>query len=196
MRILIIETATAVLSVALFADDILLAHDHRRLVRGHAEALLPAIAALPDGGRADRIMVSCGPGSFTGIRVGVAAAQALAFAWQADLIGFDTLALIACAADLPLGAERAVVIPGGHGELFVSEPGLAPCSMTVSDAAACLRSAAVVGDAAAALVAERGHGTAYAAEADARYALRLHGPALLANATPVYGRAPDAKLPG
>lgn len=196
MRILVIETATPILSVALFDHGHRLAYDHRRLQRGHAEALLPAIAALPDGGRADRIMVSCGPGSFTGIRVGVAAAQALAFAWGAELIGYDTLALIALGADLPAQTPIAVAIPGGHGELFVAEPGLSPRSMTVVAAAAQISAIDIVGDAAAALVAERGHGTAHAAEADARNALRLAGDALLGTAAPVYGRAPDAKLPG
>jgi tRNA threonylcarbamoyladenosine biosynthesis protein TsaB len=195
MRTLVIETATPVLSVALFDGALLLAHDHRALQRGHAEALLPAIAALPDGGRADRIMVSCGPGSFTGIRVGIAAAQALAFAWQAALVGYDTLALIALGAALPAGTQAAVAIPGGHGELFVAEPGLAPLSLTLADAAAQLRSHDVVGAMAAELVAARGYGIAHAAAADARLAMALTGAALLTAATPVYGRAPDARLP-
>ena len=93
MRTLVIDTATPALSVALFAGDALIGHAHEVIGRGHAERLLPAIAALPDGGRAERILVSCGPGSFTGIRVGIAAARALAFAWSADLIGYATLAL-------------------------------------------------------------------------------------------------------
>ncbi len=42
---------------------------HDVVGRGHAERLVPMIAALPDGGRAERILVDCGPGSFTGIRV-------------------------------------------------------------------------------------------------------------------------------
>lgn len=195
MRTLVIETATPVLSVALFDGEALLAADHRPLQRGHAEALVPAIAALPDGGRAVRIMVSCGPGSFTGIRVGVAAAQALAFAWQADLIGYDTLALIGLGADVPAGSPIAVAIPGGHGELFVSEPGMTSCSLALEQAARQILSPTVVGAAAAQLVGARGHGLALAAEADARHALRLAQSALLPSATPVYGRAPDAKLP-
>jgi tRNA threonylcarbamoyladenosine biosynthesis protein TsaB len=194
MRILVIDTATAILSVALFDDQALVAADHRSLGRGHAEALLPAIAALPDGGRAERILVSCGPGSFTGIRVGLAAARALGFAWGAAVVGYDTLALIALSADLPSEQARAVAIPGGHGEIFVTEPGLPVTSLTPATAAERLRSDHIVGAAAADIVARRGWGTALAAEADARLALGLPATALLAKASPVYGRPPDAKL--
>lgn len=193
MRTLVIETATPVLSVALFADDQLRAHHHQRIGRGHAESLLPVIAALPKGGRAERIMVSCGPGSFTGIRVGLAAAQALAFAWDAQLTGYDTLALIGCGAALPPDRPRAVAVHGGHGEYFVAEPGLAPVSLTLDAAAAAVHSADIVGDAAAELVAARGRGNAHPAEADARLALLLPSSAILPAAAPVYGRPPDAR---
>jgi tRNA threonylcarbamoyladenosine biosynthesis protein TsaB len=193
MRTLVIETATPVLSVALFDDEVLLAAEHRTLGRGHAEALLPVIAALPEGGRAGRILVSCGPGSFTGIRVGLSAARALGFAWGAPVTGYETLALIGLCADLPHGVPRAVAVPGGHGEVFICEPGLAVISMPPNQAAATLQCPDVVGAAAAALVAARGWGTAYAADADARRAGDLPPVAMLPAAHPVYGRPPDAK---
>ncbi len=186
-----IDTATADLSIALFDDGALIAAHHARIGRGHAEALLPAIAALPDGGRAGAIWVSCGPGSFTGIRVGIAAARALAFAWGAHLRGYGTLALIATAVEGE--AEVAVVTHGGHGEWFVQQPDGSVSSMTPQDAAGAVLVPHVCGDAAAELVALRGFGAAHAGEADARRALHLPQTALFADATPHYGRAPDAQ---
>lgn len=119
-RLLVIDTATPALSIALFEDGVLLAHDHRSIGRGHAELLIPAIASLPDGGRCDAIAVDVGPGSFTGIRVGIAAAKGLALAWGVEATGYSSLALIA--ADAVRGGvtgEFATAINGGHGQAFV-----------------------------------------------------------------------------
>ena len=76
MRILAIETATEACSVALFEEGALVDARHEVLGRGHAERLVPMIAELPDRGRAEEIRVSLGPGSFTGVRIGVAVARA------------------------------------------------------------------------------------------------------------------------
>ncbi|MDE2620506.1 MAG: tRNA (adenosine(37)-N6)-threonylcarbamoyltransferase complex dimerization subunit type 1 TsaB, partial [Sphingomonadales bacterium] len=119
---LVIDSATEACSVALLRDGALVAGDWRMLGRGHAEQLVPMIAALPDRGRADRIAVARGPGSFTGLRVGLAAARALALAWGAELVGYPTLALIAAQARAECGAEAVTVATtGGHGEWFVQE---------------------------------------------------------------------------
>ncbi|QNA84524.1 tRNA (adenosine(37)-N6)-threonylcarbamoyltransferase complex dimerization subunit type 1 TsaB [Sphingomonas sp. So64.6b] len=121
MRTLVIETATAACSVALIESGAVIASCHEVVGRGHAERLIPMIAELPDGGRADRILVDCGPGSFTGVRVGIAAARALAFGWQAGVHGFSSLPLIAAAgfAARPERDTLAVVLEGGHGEVFM-----------------------------------------------------------------------------
>ncbi len=79
------------------------------------------IAELPDGGRADAILVDVGPGSFTGIRVGIAAARGLALGWGVPVSGYSSLPLIAAAAFAadPALDRLAVVLEGGHGEVFM-----------------------------------------------------------------------------
>lgn len=117
---LVIETAGRACSVALFDGDVLIASIHEDVGRGHAERLLPMIASLPGGGRADAILVDCGPGSFTGVRVGLAAAQGLGIGWCVPVTGYSSLALLAArqfaADDAP---SITFAIPGGHGERFV-----------------------------------------------------------------------------
>jgi tRNA threonylcarbamoyl adenosine modification protein YeaZ len=201
MTVLVIETATAACSVALLDGDRILAARHELVGRGHAERLVPMIGeVLGEAGveRAALIQVDCGPGSFTGIRVGLAAARALSLAWGVPVAGFSALALIAATAKEDVG----VAITGGHGELFVQRFAHAPFapvdslrSLTPEKAATEIPDPLVLGSGAATLVAARGVGRAeevYPNAADARLL-----PAALAGLppTPLYGRAPDAKLP-
>ena len=202
MRTLVIDSATEACSVALFDGETLVCGDHRTLGRGHAEQLVPMIAALPGQGRAARIAVALGPGSFTGVRVGLAAARALAFAWGAELIGYPTLSLIAAMArrEHP-GAPVCAAMTGGHGEWFCQgfagdgtiTRGLA--SLRPDDAAAAPE-AIVAGNQAEALVMQRGTGTAIALLPDARCFPLLPAAALTTDVQPLYGRPPDARLPG
>jgi len=117
---LAIETATGSCSVALLDGDDVIAALHENVGRGHAERLLPMIAALPQGGRADAILVDCGPGSFTGIRVGVAAARGLGLGWSVPVHGYSSLAVLAARHFASRASDYATIaIPGGHGEYFV-----------------------------------------------------------------------------
>src|SRR5688572_14154853 len=104
--ILIIETTTAACSVALVDGSGLVDQRHELVGRGHAERLVPMIEALLAGRRPDSILVDCGPGSFTGIRVGLAAAQGLRIGWGAKLAGYSSMAAVAAAA----GGEIAVAL--------------------------------------------------------------------------------------
>lgn len=203
MLTLAIDSATEACSVALLEDGKLVAGEFRMLGRGHAEHLVPMIAALPGKGRASRIAVSIGPGSFTGVRVGLAAAKALALAWRADLLGYPTLALIAAQAlDLREEAEVAVAMTGGHGEWFVQgydRAGTALrslASLRPDEAAATTAESFVAGSQAEALVAARGSGTGLALWPDARSLGLLADTHFTADPQPLYGRAPDARLPG
>ncbi|HEX8262313.1 MAG TPA: tRNA (adenosine(37)-N6)-threonylcarbamoyltransferase complex dimerization subunit type 1 TsaB, partial [Allosphingosinicella sp.] len=113
--ILIIESATPACSVALADGERLVDERHEIVGRGHAERLVPMIEAMLGGRRPDAILVDCGPGSFTGIRVGLAAAHGLRIGWKVPLTGFSSLAAIAAAA-AGVG-EIAVALEGGHGQL-------------------------------------------------------------------------------
>lgn len=82
-----------------------------KMARGHAEALVPALDSLlreVDGGMTGlrRVAVTVGPGSFTGVRVGVAAARAIGLARRIDVVGVSTLAAFAA----PLLGEAGTVV--------------------------------------------------------------------------------------
>ncbi|MCT2399642.1 tRNA (adenosine(37)-N6)-threonylcarbamoyltransferase complex dimerization subunit type 1 TsaB [Novosphingobium mangrovi (ex Huang et al. 2023)] len=201
-RTLVIDSATDACSVALLDDGQLVAGEFRVLGRGHAEALVPMIAALPGRGRANRIAVSLGPGSFTGVRVGLAAARALALAWSAELVGYSSHALVAAIARQTHGAVPVcVAMTGGHGEWFVQgfdaqgKASGALASLRPEAAATACHEEIVAGNQAQALVNLRGTGQAMAAWPDARAFAMLPSEALLEDVRPLYGRAPDARLP-
>ena len=202
MRLLVIDCATEACSVALFENGDALGGAFAMLGRGHAERLIPMIQALPENGRADRIAVNAGPGSFTGIRVGLAAARALALAWQAQVDGYSSMSLIAAMARAQYPGQAVdVAITGGHGEWFfqafdaagkASEP---PASHAPKAAAAASRASLVAGSQAEALAALRGDCQALPLWPDARAVAAMPLSAFSPDPLPAYGRAPDAQLP-
>lgn len=198
--ILVVDSATPACSAALLGNDLRLIDERHELVgRGHAEKLVPMIEALLAGRRPSAILVDAGPGSFTGVRVGLAAAHGLAIGWGVPLTAYSSLAAIAATAG-ESEVEVAVALEGGHGQLFVqsfSHGPLAPLdalrSLAPDEAAAAIGAPLVLGSGAESLVSIRGFGEAREAlprAADARLlpqALRSLPP------LPIYGRAPDAK---
>ncbi len=198
MRTLVIDTATKACSVALFDDSSLIAGSHEIIGRGHAERLLPLIAALPERGKADRIFVDTGPGSFTGIRVGVAAAKALGFAWHAPVFGYSALDLVAAMARRELNEAVAidVVMIGGHAEYYhqyydaEGSALAAPASVTPDLLAAIIRSDILAGDIAFPVAGSK-H-VEILPDARCWHLVTSSEPLL---PSPLYIRAPDAKLP-
>ena len=197
---LAIETASEACSIALFEGGETIAHDHRVIGRGHAEALVPMIGALPEKGRADRILVSLGPGSFTGVRIGLATARALGFAWGAEVLGYPTLALVAAQTLAQhTGKSLTVCVNGGHGEWFVQDfgpdglPETKALSQTPAAAQGDIHYSLAAGSRARELLEFDGVGMVTLDILPDACAVPLLNPALLTgNLAPIYGRGPDA----
>lgn len=192
-----IETATSDCSVALIEGGAVIAHDSAIVGRGHAEQLMPMIARLPGGGRADEIWVDCGPGSFTGVRVGVAAARGLGFGWGVPVHGFSSMALIA-ATWFAGHADRQVivVIEGGHGEVFAQPFAANPLRSTaplesVTPDAVRVTTACLIGNAASKVAVLTGSASLGDCAPDAANAVHLAGATLIPS--PIYGRDADAR---
>ncbi len=100
MYILGIDTATLVCSVALVTEEKLVAEYTLQVRKTHSERLLPLIASVLEGAgikpqELDGIAVAAGPGSFTGLRIGVVTAKALGQALELPLCGISTLEALA-----------------------------------------------------------------------------------------------------
>ena len=196
--LLVIDSATAACSAALLGPDGDIVDQRHEIVgRGHAERLLPMIEELLGSRRPDSILVDCGPGSFTGVRVGLAAARGLGIGWGVAVAGYSSLALIAAASGEP---AVAVALTGGHGELFVQSYGGDPIrplddlrSLEPAAAAVSIHAELVLGSGAEALVAARRSGRWADALPRAADAWALPPPLRSLPPRPIYGRAPDAK---
>ncbi len=198
MRTLVIDTATRACSVALFEGLEIIASAHEIIGRGHAEKLLPLISALPEKGRSAQIMVNIGPGSFTGIRVGVAAAKALAFAWGAQAHGYNGLALVAAIAADQSHYPVDAIMHGGHGEYFFQSfdahgrANALPVALVPAIALQHSHADVIAGDAAGELSDLRRDAVIFDILPDAKYWPLISGATKLPP-RPFYGRAPDAK---
>lgn len=216
MRVLAIDTALAACSAAVFDSEhvAIVASETLPMTRGHAEAVMPLIARVVDRAgiefaALDRIAVTVGPGSFTGLRVGIAAARGIALATGKPAVGLSTLASFAA----PLISEddsRQVVaaIDARHGHVYLQVFGsggrtlVAPRIATLRDAvrAAVVGSVRVVGCAADKLAAAWPREANPPVSVEQREAPDIDWVARLGAAAeghgppkPLYLRAPDAR---
>ena len=134
MLILAFDTATPATTVALSAvDEVIFTarHDPRSGERpGHATRLLPLVALVLERAgvgweEIDRIAVGVGPGTFTGLRIGIATARALARARDIPLVGVSTLESLALARPAPDAAPAGLdavlaVLDARRGEVFAA----------------------------------------------------------------------------
>jgi tRNA threonylcarbamoyl adenosine modification protein YeaZ len=217
MRVLAIDTALGQCAacVCVRGDPEPVAAEAIAMERGHAEALVPLlerVLARVEGSFAslDRVVVTIGPGSFTGLRVGIAAARAVGLATGRPVVGVTTLSAL-MAPLIEAGSSRLVVaaIDARGGRVFVQGVGpsgrlvIPPSVMSIRDVVRALGSGAVilVGSGAALVAAE-----AWTVGVDARlhsapplpemgWVARLGAAADPAEALPkpLYLAAPDAR---
>ena len=217
MRVLAIDTALGACSAAVLDTTMgtILASESIMMSRGHAEAIMPMIARVMDEAATefaelDRIAVTTGPGSFTGLRVGIAAARGIALAAGRPAIGLSTLMGFAAphiAADDTKSVVAVVDARHDHVYLQVFGPGgrtlvpprIAPLREAVR--AALSRSARIVGPAADLIAASWSKAEAPPAVVEQREAPDIGWVARLGAAAmeghgppkPLYLRAPDAQ---
>jgi tRNA threonylcarbamoyl adenosine modification protein YeaZ len=170
LRVLAIDTALGACSACIVqaGEPLPLAAETIPMERGHAEALMPLLdrlSAQVDGGfeSLDRVAVTVGPGSYTGLRVGISAARGIGLAAGIPVVGVATLS--AFLAPLMVGERRGLftaAIDAKHGHIYIQAiaPGgrtiIPPGLMTYRDAIRLLGSGPIMiaGSAAPLLAAE------------------------------------------
>ena len=211
MIVLALDTCLAACSAAVSRDGDVLAWLSEPMTRGHQERLASMVGeVMTRAGVAfadlDRIGVTVGPGSFTGLRVGLAFAKGLALALDRPCVGVGTLA--ALGGELPGDPAVAAAIDAGRGRLYlqlfsqgatVSGPDSLELDVALARLAEVCPSGdiRVTGPGAEPLMAALPRARRNeAASPDPRIVARLAIAADLVPARPLYLRAPDAKVKG
>jgi tRNA threonylcarbamoyladenosine biosynthesis protein TsaB len=139
MKILAFDTSFAAVSACILVDGQVCAYRHVPTARGHAELLLPLLADLLaqaglGAGAIARVAVVRGPGHFTGLRAGIAAAQGFAAASGAALIGIDAFAVVGAQMGAPAADEhRLIAFDSKRAEAFVQLGETLPTACAAAD---------------------------------------------------------------
>jgi tRNA threonylcarbamoyladenosine biosynthesis protein TsaB len=130
MLILAIDTALEACAVAILDAEAnaLRAHESQAMARGHAEALMPMIERVMQQAALsftalDRIAVTVGPGSFTGLRVGISAARGLGLAAERPVVGVTTLSAYAAPHLSEAGGPIISLIDARHDHVYMQVVG-------------------------------------------------------------------------
>lgn len=123
MRIVAIDTSNQPMSVALWDEEGVVAEKTTTFKRNHSVQLMPAIAELMkeagwEVNDLDRVAVAKGPGSYTGVRIGVTVAKTLAWTANLDLVGISSLHVLAGNADRIEGQLVAPIFDARRGNLY------------------------------------------------------------------------------
>jgi tRNA threonylcarbamoyladenosine biosynthesis protein TsaB len=202
-----LDTCLNACSVAVLDGERVLAHASEAMARGHQERLAPmAQAVMSEAGlpfpALERIGATVGPGSFTGLRVGVAFAKGLASALAVPAVGVGALEALAAEASGLVAAAIDARREQVYLQVFEDgQPLMAPDVLPLGTAQARLaelamgRALTLVGSGAP-LLARATDALLVPEGCDARHVARLAAARPVAPIRPLYLRAPDAKLPG
>ncbi|MGA0603333.1 tRNA (adenosine(37)-N6)-threonylcarbamoyltransferase complex dimerization subunit type 1 TsaB [Caulobacter sp. KR2-114] len=204
--VLALDTCLGACSVAVTADGRVLASACEPMTRGHQERLaVMAREVMAQAGigfaALDRIGVTVGPGSFTGLRVGVAFAKGLGLALGVPCVGVGSLEALAATAGLP--GRVAAAIDSGRGQIYLqtfadgrplSEPAVMPLDAAMA-AVAALGGGVLVGPGVDLLQAGAAFERAPLAAPDPAAVARLASLGEAREATPLYLRPADATPP-